>query len=1129
MSLPNSCAYFILIFCFGTFSHGFSQSLIKEWQKNQDLIENLEQRNQLKQAKPLIIYNLNLAEDNFGGRSKEYRYSIFYLARLYQAEKNYKSAEQTYKKLQELFMLLKEHKSLEYGILLKEMAIFYSETNRIELADSIFFDARFLLEELGLKKSSEYASILINQAKHYHLAGDFDLAVELYGTLDRKYKKHLPPFEYMTVLLDLGAVYESVGRYKDALKCYEKCINIRRKKQKDLNQSINKDGMMALAIAGQARALEQLGEFKQAKTAFTAVYSLYSIKLDKGRKEDREVHQYNFRCFLDEYASFYEHIGDYDEAIKIFAKIDSLGGSLTQIAMSACNKAILYEAMGKYPLAEQYYLKAIEILKSLPQENEVSRSYANALLNLAGLYELIGRYKSSEKLYLKAKEIDEMTIGREHTDYAATLNNFAKLYVSQQQYQQAEKYYNLAQHILENKLHKFHPQYIQVLSNKAFLYKLQNKYELAEELYLDVLKLQKKVVGAKHPNYAETLSQLAGLYKWQGDYKKSKKLYQKALKIQLELFGEQHPEYAATMNEYAQLHHHLGQATEAWALFKQSNKILVEQLKQIYPILSEHDRLVFFSKQEPYFEAFFSFASDYIGELPDLVYEIQSINLLIKGLALEATIESKGDAVFSGDDELLSLYKKWKSLRKQVSKYYSQHLNGYDIAQEQIDTLINKANELEAEISKRSNKFRAYNHSNQLFQLNFIDLVVNLTEQEAVIDFLCFNYYNGRNYTNEKRYAALLTRQGMPQPQWIYLGTEEELKLLLNRNINQRSSNYTSNKQIGQKLYRQLWLPFEPFLNDVKDIHLSPAGLLHKVSFAALPTDSLFLLHRYGLSYHSNLREFISSRKSEVPSSKKSHRIFMLGDPAFSKHPSLLPKTTPAAKASEVSVQIFGDQLDGHFYRLEGTEREIKSIRNLFDSVGWQTQVFLDQTATEESIKQLQEKPQVLHLATHGYFFAMAQKEDSVFLQQSSFQKKMRYAVNPLLRSGLAFAGANYIWRGRRIPANREDGILMAYEVANLDLFGVELVTLSACDTGRGDIHNSEGVLGLQRAFKAAGAQHLILSLWRVPDQETAELMGIFYQKHLEGLDWSEAFRQAQIELSKIYPPFYWAGFIFVN
>lgn len=137
---------------------------------------------------------------------------------------------------------------------------------------------------------------------------------------------------------------------------------------------------------------------------------------------------------------------------------------------------------------------------------------------------------------------------------------------------------------------------------------------------------------------------------------------------------------------------------------------------------------------------------------------------------------------------------------------------------------------------------------------------------------------------------------------------------------------------------------------------------------------------------------------------------------------------------------------------------------------------------------------------------------------------------NPMFRSGLVLAGANHAWKGGAAIAGKEDGILTAYEIAQMDLSNTDLVVLSACETGRGDLQGNEGVIGLQRAFKMAGVKQLIVSLWRVPDKETAELMKLFYGNWLSGQSTREALRSAQLKMKEKYPsPYYWAAFVLME
>jgi CHAT domain-containing protein len=231
-----------------------------------------------------------------------------------------------------------------------------------------------------------------------------------------------------------------------------------------------------------------------------------------------------------------------------------------------------------------------------------------------------------------------------------------------------------------------------------------------------------------------------------------------------------------------------------------------------------------------------------------------------------------------------------------------------------------------------------------------------------------------------------------------------------------------------------------------------------------------------------------------------------------------------------------------NWYPLKATEYEIKTIQNLLIKSGQKAKVLSKFTGTEESFKNisvLSKSPKLIHLATHGYFFPDsrainknslispgADVNGSVKKQESVFQA----SEHPMLRSGLIMSNGNQGWKGK-IQEGAEDGILTAYEISQMDLSNTELVVLSACETGLGDIKGNEGVYGLQRAFKIAGAKYIIMSLWQVPDKQTSQLMIAFYKNWLnKKMSIPRAFHAAQKELRKAgLDPYQWAGFVLVE
>jgi CHAT domain-containing protein len=220
---------------------------------------------------------------------------------------------------------------------------------------------------------------------------------------------------------------------------------------------------------------------------------------------------------------------------------------------------------------------------------------------------------------------------------------------------------------------------------------------------------------------------------------------------------------------------------------------------------------------------------------------------------------------------------------------------------------------------------------------------------------------------------------------------------------------------------------------------------------------------------------------------------------------------------------------------LRWTEVEISAAANVMKSKGISPTLKKGAEATEESFKALGQgssSPRVLHLATHGFFFPDP-KESKPGEGQADGEKTFKVSENPMIRSGLVLAGGNHAWKtGKPLRPDLEDGILTAYEISQMNLANTELVVLSACETGLGDLVGSEGVYGLQRAFKIAGARYLIMSLWQVPDFQTQVFMTAFYKHWLEGkMAVPEAFRATQTELRAKYSgeAFKWAGFVLVE
>ena len=327
---------------------------------------------------------------------------------------------------------------------------------------------------------------------------------------------------------------------------------------------------------------------------------------------------------------------------------------------------------------------------------------------------------------------------------------------------------------------------------------------------------------------------------------------------------------------------------------------------------------------------------------------------------------------------------------------------------------------------------------------------------------------------------------------------------------------------LSQQTYTTIWKPLEDKLKGVTKIYFSPAGLLHRISFAALPVDSTTVLSdKYQLVQLSTTAAIADNVIDFV---KRDDKICLFGGVQYTKDSTKMkPVVNPGSLAKRSG-----------FDYLPGTEKEVDQIATAGRINKYEPVVIKGWMAKEDAIKAMNGKksPPVLHIATHGFFFDDPQKANTEnYADESVEGKTFQLSDNSLFRSGLLFAGANETWKGKYIEGLEDDGILTAYEVSNLYLPNTKLVVLSACETALGDIKGSEGVYGLQRAFKMAGVKNLVMSLWKVPDTETAEFMQLFYKNMFESKAIDQSFYKTQTIMKNKYrdDPYKWAAWILLR
>jgi CHAT domain-containing protein len=492
-----------------------------------------------------------------------------------------------------------------------------------------------------------------------------------------------------------------------------------------------------------------------------------------------------------------------------------------------------------------------------------------------------------------------------------------------------------------------------------------------------------------------------------------------------------------------------------------------------------------------------------------------------KAYVLERQRNLRSSALASDDTYLRKVAGRWLNYRK-------EHAEQLQLGQEDFVTL-QRIDLLERELSR---------HAGDLLQTDWKAVQQQLKPGEAAIEFVYFNGVLDNVLQDEKaaaswkdleqhrNYAAVVLRPEDHHPHFIPLAAHHQLDSIVAEYITSLVPQETSTRgatplgatpvgtdMAGKEVYEILWAPLEPMLEDVQTVYFAPAGSLHRLPFAALPYQEGVLLDRYALHQLSSTRQIGRYKAEPLP---RSAALFggidffaeQTESPAgmqqrdFSGNASLFYKINDATQQWGLLTQ---------------TKTEVESIARLLQEQQLPYQLYMNGKAQESTLS-LMASPGILHIATHGFF--LPDPAGSATGQ----------AMHSLQRSGLMMAGSLHNLRNSRQTGGSYDGILLASEAAQLDLQQTHLVVLSACKTGRGEVRNSEGVYGLQRALREAGARYLIMSLWDVPDKQTLQMMEYFYIYWLNNkLPIREAFRRAQQEMRQQYLPAAWAGFVLVE
>jgi CHAT domain-containing protein len=807
---------------------------------------------------------------------------------------------------------------------------------------------------------------------------------------------------------------------------------------------------------------------------------------------------------------------------------DSLGINSEEYCAVALNVA-------DYSLLQTDYTKSLNILIELLPSAKIV--YGNEHLNyllikhrLAKTYMLIDpRSSQALKMYLELDDEIYNIVGEKHPEYLNLQGNLAQIYTNLSETNKALQIYLELDAPMQDEYGEKSIEYITFQRNYAYLKGIMGDTEGALSIHLKNLKQTKKEVGKKHLKYLIGLNHVGVAYFNIGDFDKSLEYLLEANKLSKEVVGKCHSRKIGIIWNISEAYRIKSDFPKTLLFLKEYQELQRERFK-IY----EHN-LNIGLRNQLYDDLVMVYRR--ILELSiddkDLIKEQYSQHCFLKGREMSRVNQISSIIHESNDDILIKTYNNFIAVNKQIATAIEMNLNQRKKEGLDLNSLQNYSDILELQLTSMAS---AYEKSQADY--SFEDIRLELDNNEVYIDVVeMIQPFNSGHGIDDplvgdlyhKYYAYIITKDNL-YPKLIDLGFKDNFEnaflayeKMIGYKKRSRPSWLSSNMKEKQDSYNQFWSKFDPYIEGKDKVYFVNEGIYSMINLDVLydTADSTFLDDKVKIVYVSSAENFINQTKdSDLSSKSEDLHAVIIGNPTY-----LLSGTQIASiQDSEKSDydDVFASRSRGLYWiPLPGTGIEINNISNNLISNGWEVELVCCENATESHIRNVN-SPQILHIATHGFF----SKDRSITTRSGMISQENNIIDNPMINSALVFAGAQNTSNNEILPF--DNGLLNSYEASFLNLRETELVVLSACQTGLGDVQSGRGVYGLQRAIKIAGAKSIIMSMWSVSDNATQELMTYFYDFWIDkNMSKRNAFDAAKNKLRSIYPhPYYWGPFI---
>ena len=1004
---------------------------------------------------------------------------------------------------------------------MKALGLNLQELGRTADAEAMLSQALNAYKKILGENDPDTLSVMVSLAQLNLSQGKINAAQELFETA---LPLMLEVLDETNLLIleskeNLAEIYRQQGKYAQAEKLFLESM------QGAVTEYGEEDLLVVQIKSHLAQLYEDTGKLKKALALHQQVYEIDLVLLG-------EAHP-NTAGDLNNMASVRRRLGDYQKAEKLFRKslkvmIAALGEDSPQAVSVMNNLALFLENQGLYDEAEPLFKKAYTISGRIQGERHPTTL---ALLNnLAFLYESQGDFERSELNYKIVIKLNTEVFGETHVNTLANQNNLAYLFLRDKRYDEAFPIFLKVHGLWKEQLGANHQNTLKALNNLGRVQKSLGNLADAEKYLTAALEGRTKVFGKRHADTLRSMNDIGELFVVQEKTEEALKMFRETLRLEEEVLGENHPYTFETLNNLANLLKTMGKTEEAYDVFKTGFNRRNAFFDRVLWVAGDNTRQSYISLYRPEQNAYIRMLLSLDDERS--ARDLFEVSLRRKGLLLKITSETQQVVMMSGSPELQAITEELTQTRKQLA---GLTLSGpTDDNRKEFPQIIyqleEKVNLLQLKLGEQSQRFR------QSTKQVSADEVVKGMGENALVDFISF-----RGDDESLRILAVVINKGE-----FNIIEYEDLELIsimvmeLREIVQDEGAEDEDVKSVALELWEELWQPLTGALGETASIFISPDSLLNVLPFDVLTDeDDSYLLENFDLRIISSSRDLALE-----PLLAAKGDLMIIAGPDYNSDELL---KTPAAREvthkrsrSVAQGARMGSGLRGlNFDPLPGAEKEGEVIKEVADrkdanSGGSRvTSIYSQRAAEEKLLRNMSSAPEVLHIATHGFFL----KEDEKLKKRLQGLSRGSSSIpppadNPLLRAGLAFAGlnANASMLGEIDTDN--DGVLTAMEVLSLDLEGTQLVVLSACETGLGEIHEGEGVYGLRRSFQEAGVKNVINSFWEVSDAGTQLLMTKFYEKFLTGMSARKAMREARLEMLddvQWSAPYYWSAFVMVG